>query len=73
MTHEWAIISTRRHPFSEHGDSGAFVYDSAGQVAGLVFGGIPTQEVTFMSDIFENVSNVQEVTGAEDVRIADWS
>lgn len=71
VTHEWAIISTnKRHPFAEHGDSGSFVYDSAGQVVGLVFGGIPTQEVTFMSDIRDVFRDIKDVTGAEDVRIA---
>ncbi|KAJ5195372.1 uncharacterized protein N7498_008810 [Penicillium cinerascens] len=73
VTHEWTIKSTNNQPFAEHGDSGAFVYGAQGQVVGILFGGIPTLDVAFMSDIRDVFKDIKEVTGAEDVRIADWT
>lgn len=72
ITHEHAVANTRsRSPFSEPGDSGAFVVDPRGGVIGLLIGGWDRKNSTYFTPIETVFDDIKDVTGAVEVRIAE--
>lgn len=56
-------------PFSEVGDSGAFVFDRFGNIVGLLVGGddyAGTSRFTALKDLFKDIV---KIAGAEEVRL----
>lgn len=56
--------------FSEPGDSGAWIFSPGGYLFGIVTGGDVGQDSTYVCRTDDIFSDIKDITGAVDVRIA---
>lgn len=70
ITWEHALVHSQAgRPFSEPGDSGAFVRTRGGEFVGLLFGVAPSKNVSYFTHVRDLYADIQEHTGAVAVRI----
>jgi len=62
-TDEIVILGLRGKPFSEKGDSGAFVLDTAGNLVALLVGGCSSASQTYVTPIAEVFESIRDLTG----------
>jgi hypothetical protein len=62
-TSERVIVGWKRMPFASKGDSGAFVLNSHGKLAGLLIAGQEDLGTAYVTPIQEVMQDIEEVTG----------
>lgn len=67
----WAPLPYYPDPFSENGDSGAFIFGEHADVVGLLVAGADYTRVSYFTHIRDVFEDVMAVTGAVDIRIMD--
>ena len=73
VTKEHAVTMVpTEDPFSRPGDSGSFIFDRCGGVIGLLIGSCVRKNCSYFTPIENVFRDIKEVTGAVDVRIAEY-
>ena len=65
LTSEYVVVSHKGRPFAFKGDSGAFVLNQYGKLAGLLVAGQEELGTAYVTPIIEVIPDIQEVTGHE--------
>lgn len=68
-TMEHLVTGVGGEPFSMEGDSGAFIFDRALALVGMLFSSHNNRKVTYMTSCKDLLADIMEVTGATDIRI----
>jgi hypothetical protein len=63
LTSEYVVVGLVGSPFASKGDSGAFVLNGHGKLAGLLIAGQDLLGTTYVTPITEVIRDIQEVTG----------
>jgi hypothetical protein len=66
-------IPAGENHFAEPGDSGAWIFGSGGYIFGIVTRGDVVQDTTYVCRTEDIFSDIKDITGAVDVRIAPSS
>lgn len=68
---EWSVVGEGRRPFSDYGDSGAWVIDESNHLVGLIWGGFTNEEfnidLTFVTPIGLVFESIKSKTGYQPV------
>lgn len=68
-TKEHSVIGLKGEPFSIDGDSGAFVFDRALALVGMVFSGHSSRKRRYITSCDDLFRDIMEITGALDIRV----
>ena len=62
-TAEWAVSGVDAAIFANQGDSGAWVVNADAKLVGMVFSGLASQSISYISDISVIAQSIKAVTG----------
>ncbi|KAI9762376.1 MAG: hypothetical protein M1840_001269 [Geoglossum simile] len=65
ITSEYVVVGQKGRPFAFQGDSGAFVVNGNGKLAGILIAGQDQLGTAYVTPITEVMRDIQEVTGHE--------
>jgi hypothetical protein len=65
LTSEYVVVGHKGRLFASKGDSGAFVLNGHGKLAGLLIAGQEELGTAYVTPIMEVIQDIQEVTGHE--------
>lgn len=68
-TMEHLVMGVEGEPFSMDGDSGAFVFDRALALVGMLFSSHSSKKVSYMTSCKDLFADIKEITGATDIRV----